>query len=196
MSPARLLCLVAIMLSGCAGAVHTVEPATEADRLAWANRLFAERPATVVLADGRRQPVESLRVAPDTTTWIDPATREIIAVSTFEIEAVEQQNPARSSRRLMRRGAVVGAVAIGLLGVVTGYDAGTCLYWCSEPTGGERLGGALIFGAAGAVTGVPLGLWGGAVASVPSDKTERFVLGPFPPLEARANEPAVSNRAP
>ena len=175
----RLLAL-ALVLSGCAGARYSVDPAGEPEDLAWANNLFASRATVVVLTDGTAYDATALRLEADTTTWIDPATQSLLAVPTSAVLEVERRDGNRSFRRIVRRGVVGGAIVSGTLFAVAGYESGGCLFLCgSEPPGmSDRLEGAAAFGAVGALGGAFYGmLYGGAVGLV-SSPTERFEVDP------------------
>lgn len=197
----RLVALAAVLvLTGCAGATHTLAPAADAERLAWANRLFGDQPAVVVLADGTARDADGLRIAPDTTTWVDPVTHDLRAVPTATVAQVDRRDPKRASRRLAGRGALVGAAAGVVLGAVGGYEfAEACFFTCPQPTTAEREGSAAAFSVAGALSGAFFGTFGAAVTGMFSEKTERFIFLPGmgrSVLETPANGGSGPNRAP
>lgn len=206
-SLSRSIALAAVVLSGCAGASHSLDPAADADRLAWANQLFGERSSVVILTDGTAYDAEALRLAPDTTTWLDPVTRALVAVPTSALAAVERRDGKRSSQRIMRQGAVAGAVAGTILGMVGGNAFSECFITCREPTVAQRSAYIVAGGASGALGGLLAGAYGGILTGMVSSPTERFVLTPAAggtrqPLgaggsvEAPANGAGPPNRAP
>ena len=158
MSP-QLLALV-LAVSGCAGSVQAVGP----DALADANRQWAGRTVTVVLADGTTRPAAALRVEPDSAFWVDPATGGLRSVATAEVATVERRDRARSTLRTAGAGALagalVGAVSGGLLCPRFGCSAGDVAGLVVPPAIGGTAWGAL----------------GGALA----DRPDRFVFAPSP----------------
>lgn len=200
----RVFLIGALALTGCVGARHTIDPASEAERLAWANRLFSERPAVVVLTDGTAYDAQALRLATDITTWVDPASRQLLAIPTSAIAVVERRDKTRAMERAARRGAGGGAITLGLLGAAAGYESGGCFLFCDgSPTRSERAGALVLWGAGGAMTGAVYGLFVGTVAGIFSSPTEQVVLAPSAtvgaPLvrvEADANGEEAPNRAP
>ncbi|MGB3542102.1 hypothetical protein [Rubrivirga sp.] len=173
----RLLALLA--LSGCAAASHSVDPALEGDRLAWANALFASRPTTVVLEDRTRHDATALRLEADTTTWIDPATQDLVSVPTSSVLEVERRDAGRAGNRIVVRGAVTGASVGGAAGAVAGYQSDGCLsFSCGPPSAIARLTFGAVVGVSGAVVGAIGGATGGIVTGWFSPKTERFEVAP------------------
>ena len=67
----------------------------------WAalNQRLAGRDAVVVLTDGTAYDAAALRVGPDSTTWVDPATQALLAVPTWAIAEVERRDRARARDR-------------------------------------------------------------------------------------------------
>ena len=155
----RLL-LTALVLTGCAGSTHTVRP----DALADANRQWAGRAVTVVLADRTAHPAEALRVDRDSATWVDPATGALRSAATAEVATVERRDRTRSALRTAGVGALVGtlagAVSGGLLCPRFGCSTGNVVGLVVRP----------------AISGTAWGALGGALANRP----DRFVLPPRP----------------
>lgn len=177
--PGRILWSCALLvLSGCAGTRHTIDPASDAERLAWANRLFEARPSVVVLTDGTAYDAHALRLAPDTSTWVDPATRQLLAIPTSAIAVVERSDRRRAMERGVGRGAASGALTGGLLGAIGGYSSGSCLFCSRPPTASERAEGGLVFGIGGALVGAGYGAAIGVVTGLVASPTETFVVTP------------------
>lgn len=181
----RLLLLsAALLLSGCA-ATHSV---AADDDFAALNARLAGRDAVLVLTDGTAYDASALRVGPDSTTWIDPATQALLAIPTYAIAEIERRDRQRTLTRGVRLGGLSGAAAGGTLGVVAGYSSGGCLVFCGgEPTTGDRLRGAGGFGLGGAALGLIYGAVFGGAAGLLGDSAERFRFDVPPPP---ASEPA------
>lgn len=169
-----LLAVLAAVVSGCA-ATHAVAPGDD-----WAalNQRLAGRDAVVTLTDGTAYAAAALRVGPDTTTWVDPASQALLAIPTWAIAEVERRDRARTLRRAVRLGATGGAAVGGALGVAAGAETGGCLILCGNapPSVGDRVEAAVLFGAGGAAVGVIYGTLYGALAGVVVDAAERFVF--------------------
>ena len=178
-----LLGLVA--LTGCTGLRQTLDP-SEADGLAVANRRFAERPATVVLATGERAPAQALRVAPDTTTWVDPETGALRTVATADVVEVRRSDPARARRRFVRQQVVVGAVLGALGGAVVGdLFARGFPFGDADASVGRRAAGVAVGGTVGSGMGAVQGAVVGAIYSPTASTLDRYVLvPPRPPAPA------------
>jgi hypothetical protein len=70
------------------------------------NETLAGQRVDVTLRNGRLMPALSLVVNADSTTWIDPDSRDLVSVSTAEVATVEH--------RSRRNGLVQGALIAGL----------------------------------------------------------------------------------
>ena len=185
-----LLAVLAALVSGCA-ATHSVRPA---DDFAALNARLAGRDAVVVLTDGAAYDASALRVAPDTTTWVDPRTQALLAIATSDIAEIERRDRSRAIRRSVRVGALGGAAVGGTLGAAAGFDSGGCLVFCTgEVTAGDQVQGAFAFGVAGAAVGFVYGAIYGALAGVVVDSAERFVVE-VPPGGGAAPAPAAEGR--
>ncbi len=175
-----LSALATLVLSGCAATTYTVGPDLESDRLAWANALFASKPTVIVLTDGTSYDATALRLEADTTTWVDPSTQNLVAIPTSAVLEVERRDRGRMVRRIVSTGTVGGAMGVGAVFAVAGFEAGGCWIFCgaTPPTVGERVSGAATWGTAGVLTGAFYGLVSGAIVSVVSSPTERFRVAP------------------
>lgn len=152
----RLLLASALVLAGCAGSVQTVDPASPA-----ALRALAERDVDVHLADGRVRPARGLRVAADTTSWVDRETGALVRVATADVAEVRRRDRARWARRVAGR----TALAAGVAGLALGAAAGATLDDDRLSPAAAAIGTAsvaVMYGTAG-------GALGGAVAA-PQDR--------------------------
>ena len=162
---ARLALAFVLVLSGCAGAVRTVEPAAGLAAVATA---VAGRTATLVLRDGSEHRGRSLALAPDTVSWADADTGERLLAPTAALAEVRLYNRGRSAARTAGAGVVVG-VGLGML-IGSGVCDGDCL--------GLDLAVSAVYAGVGAMGGAVWGAIGGASANRP----DRYVL-------ARPGEP-------
>ena len=170
---------VLVALSGCNAALRTVPLADPAR----ANHQLAGRAVTVVLATGEAVPAQAVRVAPDSTSWFDPATGALVSVPTASVAEVQHRDRRRTRLRAVRRGGIAGAVAGGLLGAVFGYNAGD---WIE----GTQAQDTVIAGLVAAVWGAGYGAGGGVVVGSLSSPTDRYVIrpAPSPPADTTASE--------
>lgn len=180
------------VFTGCAGARHTLHLGDTAQ----ANRQFAGRAVTVVLTTGAAYPAEALRFAPDSTSWVDPGTGDLLSAPTSGIFEIRHRDRRRAVGRATGRTAIGGAIGGGIALGLAGYDSGGCLIFCSgEPTSGERAEAAVVFGLTGALLGAAEGAVLGLIVGAVSDPTDTFVVQA--PVEGRgettqAGEPAPS----
>jgi len=75
---------------------------------------------TLTLQTGESVSAQSVSVAPDMTTWIDPATGDVRSVPTREVATVRFDNRGRGALEGLGWGAAIGAVAGVLVGAVDG----------------------------------------------------------------------------
>lgn len=170
-----LTALLLSVLTGCAGGLHTIR----LDNVADANREFAGRPVTVVLTTGLAYPAESLRFAPDSTSWVEPFTGDLVSAPTSAISEIRHRDRGRAVGRGAKRGAIVGSVSGAVLFGAIGYDSGGCLVFCDRtPTSGERADATVAFGLFGSVVGAGYGALYGLVVGALSDPTDTFVVEP------------------
>src|SRR5690606_33885523 len=107
-----LIILIATILAGC-GSVRTVQTEDQASIVASrVNRAMSGKLARVHMHDGTKVYAVGIRVAPDSTTWLDPQGVNYVSVGT---DQVHQITLARAGQ-----GALVG---LGV-GVVTGVATG------------------------------------------------------------------------
>ena len=176
-----LLLLLALAASGCASFTHAVDLADPSR----ANADFAGRDATVILTDGAEYDAVSLRLEPDTTTWVDPGSGQLLAIPTSAVAVVQRRDRGRAVWRTARNGALVGAAVGAVLGGIVGNEFVGAF---GQPTTSERASGVAFFGV---VFGVGAGIEGGvigALAGLVVDPTERYVVEPAP-LAAPAGGP-------
>ncbi len=95
--------LLAGVVTGC---TSTQSVSSDTAGLARANQTLAGRTVTLHLSDGRRVAAQSLRLAPDTTSWIDPATGALQRAATADVRVAERVRRGR--------GAWQGALITGL----------------------------------------------------------------------------------
>ncbi|WP_412069533.1 hypothetical protein [Rubrivirga sp. IMCC43871] len=176
-----LLLAAALLLSGCA-ATHSV---AGDDDFAALNDRLAGRDAVLVLTDGTAYDATALRVGPDSTTWIDPATQALLAIPTYAIAEVERRDRQRTLFRGVRIGSLSGVAVGGAMGAIAGFESGGCVIFCGgDPTMGDRLKGAAGFGLGGAAVGLVYGAIFGGAAGLVSDSAERFRFDIAPPTAA------------
>ena len=155
----RIKLLVLLTLSICVGCSHseTLQFA-EAGRLAQFNAEAADRAATVTLLSGGEYAARALQVAPDSTSWLNPESNEVVSVPTYDVADVRFRNHGRGAVN----GLVGGAVGAGLFGFLIGLASGSepepCLLFC---TAGEK---ATALGVGFGLFGGVLGLIGGAAS--------------------------------
>ncbi len=172
----RLAVLVFLSgLTGCAGARHTVHLGDVAE----ANRQFAGRAVTVVLTTGAAYPAEGLRVAADSTSWVEPVTGDFVSTPTSGISEIRHRDRGRAVGRSVGRGAIGGAIGGAVAFGAVGYDSGGCIVFCSgEPSPGQRMEAAVGFGLFGAAVGAGQGALYGLVVGALSDPVDTFVIEP------------------
>ncbi len=167
-----VLLVVAFALTGCAGSVQTLRPATD---LAEARRQLDGQSTEVYLRDGRIRAAHALRVDADTTSWVDPQTAAFVRVPTSSIVEVRRTDRRGSVRRAAARGAVAAGLVGAVLGGIAGYDGFNLCFWgpCEPPSTGERIRGAavgaLAVGGIGATYGTAVGALFGTVGA-PEDR--------------------------
>jgi hypothetical protein len=180
MFPFPLLLLILLALIGCRS-TRPIEGSSPY-RFAALNAQGVRQTAVVSLVDGRQERARALRMAPDSTSWIDAGTRSVRSVATAEVAAVRFTDRGR--------GALQGGTAAMVLGVGVGFAVrppkSSCLYDTVEEAFACSIvevsmvrpirwalpvAGALVGGAAGAVLGAVVG----------SHRTYRIAHSPAPP---------------
>lgn len=151
------LLMVGIWLTGCS---HTRTFDTDVPKKRTTVNAHADREkARVGVVGGKHFSARSLHVAPDMTTWIDPATGESRSVPTAEVVSIEFRNRLRGTIEGLGIGLVVGAGLGALLGAAT-YEEPPPDEWCflaCTPSDSAVLGAAFL-GAGGTVLGGLIGL--------------------------------------
>jgi len=169
-----LVALTVLALTGC---THTHQ-VTRAEYKA--EQPCQSRRCTVALENGDRFPSMSLRIDPDSTSWIDPRTDALRKVSTAEVVEV---------RRIQRKRAARGGLVLGLasgvvLGAATGYlverskppAEKICSFRCYTPERHDVTTGMVI----GSLSGSALGLLIGGIRG----NREVYRFEPLPPAAA------------
>jgi hypothetical protein len=175
-----LLFLILLALTGCRS-TRPIEGSSPY-RFVALNAEGSRQTAVVSLADGRQERARALRVAPDSTSWIDPGTRSVRSVATADVAAVRFTDRSRGALQggaaAMALGAVAG-LAIGLSRPSCPYDTVEDAVFCGitelvAPKEALALALALTGGLGGGVAGAVLG------AAVGSQRTYRIVQPPAP----------------
>ena len=137
------------LLSGCTTALPasgTLAPGPALPRADINGRALRSE-ATLTLATGESVAARALHVAPDLATWLDPDSGRLHSAATADIIAVRVAD--RRSRTV--RGAVLGAIAGGLVGLGVGA------LWESVEGGDAAaeglVGGTLVGAGVGALLG-------------------------------------------
>lgn len=160
--PARaLVLLVALALTGCAG-LRSSTQIVAPDRLDIAAAEVAGGSGLLSLADGTRYRVESLRIDPDTTSWIDPVTGALRLVATPSVAQFE----ARDRRQALFRGAGLGALAGAAVGAALGLSV--CADFGCDDAATAVVGVGTVGAAAGA-------FWGGVLGAA-TDPVDRWMF--------------------
>ena len=158
-----LVLLAALAVAGCASSTRTVDPANPAG----ANAHFAGRTVRVVLTDGAWHDADALRLGPDTTTWVDPGSRQWVAVPTAAVATVEHRDRRRAARRGVLRGVVLGSLVTVLAASLLEFGSGDGLL-----SGPPTAGGYAKAAGFGAAAGAAAGALGGALY----DRPDRYCL--------------------
>jgi hypothetical protein len=141
------LLLLIVSAAGCTTTTPLKVNANEGDELTGLSEEFRGEGISVVLTDGRVFPAIGLHLAPDSTSWFDPAG-ELVVVETTEIASI---------RRVDRdRGRLQGAG----LGTLMGMALGGTFMLRSFKNQDMIVGAHLAFGAGalmGAIPGLILG---------------------------------------
>ena len=154
-----LLTIVVVWLNGC---THTRTFDVAVPEMRTEVNARAERgTARITFYGGDTLWVHSLHVAPDVTTWIDPATDEAGSAPTAEVGSIRFTNRGRGALEGLGLGLVLGAGAGALVGTITYEDpsqrAGDlCFFWCTRSE--STTSGAVVFGTIGTVVGGVIGL--------------------------------------
>jgi hypothetical protein len=109
----------------------------------------ARRKVTVGLADGRELDAQGLVLSPDSTSWLDPDTEDLMTVGTAEIATVRMVDRGRGAGEGLGLGVLTGALTGAVVGLV---------YLSEEYYLGYNVGvGAGAFGVAGLFVGPLVG---------------------------------------
>lgn len=181
-----LITVVAILLvasAGCSSSktVTTDDPST-GQRLSEINARAASKPARITLRDGTDLKVRALRIDPDSASWLDSETHDVVSVATHEITDVAFTDHGQGAVKGLLFGALSTGLVLGGLGLASGDDPpcsrGT--WFCFRYTAEEK---ASMLGVAGAATGGLVGLITGALsgqrdtyhieATIPTGSSER-----------------------
>ena len=143
------------LLSGCATARPASEPLGSGPPLPRAdvNGRAHRSEARLTLATGESVAARALHVAPDLTTWLDPASGRLRSAPSADVLAVRFV----SRHRRTVRGAVIGC----LVGAVVGLGAGALI---ESVEGGDA---AVVGLVGGTVVGAGLGALLGRASSAP-----------------------------
>ncbi len=148
------------MLIGC---IHnyTVRPTSSAD-YASLNQHALRQQAIVTLLDGRAFYADKLQFAPDSTSWLDPNTRSVMAVHTTKVSDVRFVRRGRGALEGLGIGLLGGVLTGALIGLAGGdepEDFG-CLPVCTAKA--KAFFGGITFGAIGGLIGLPIGAMAGS----------------------------------
>ena len=143
--------LLAVLLAGCASTQPA--PLSSPEGRAEVNARAEGRVAFVHVEGERRHEGRSLRVGPDTTTWVDRLTGEPRSAPTAALSSVAVLRGETGVRVL--KGAAIGTITGGLLGVLLGATDGDGWFSFDPAPAGAlgALGGSFYGGLAGLVTG-------------------------------------------
>lgn len=130
-----------LVLTGCSS-TRTLTPGSEG--LGGAD--LADTTVRIALADGTSARGLSISVLPDTTSWIDPASRELVRVPTVDVVRVTEVSRGKG---LVQGALISGLTTAAVVGVLAYADA-------DEQDAGDRL-----------VFGLGIGTVYGALATVP-----------------------------
>lgn len=134
----------------------------------------AERGLSVLqLRSDERIQARSVHVAPDVTTWIDPATGTTESISTSELEAIRFKSRGRGVLEGLGLGLAIGAGVGAVLGAVSGATDEGGLIDLTPAEG--ALVGSVAFGGVGVGVGGLAGLERGSrtVYIVPAPARDR-----------------------
>jgi hypothetical protein len=127
------------------------------------NQLAAKYRAYVIMTKGNYKIAEKLHIAPDTTSWIDPANQQAVMVPTRDICRIIFERPGKGAAE----GLGIGAVSSAFTGIVFGYIFGYTreddedeLFHTAED---RAIVGSVVFGVYGAVLGAGIGALAGAL---------------------------------
>lgn len=154
---------VGLLLTGCTH-TRTFDIASSNARTELNARAEGET-TTLTLRTGESVSARSVSVAPDMTTWIDPATGDVRSVSTREVATVRFDNRGRGALEGLGWGAAIGAGAGVLVGAVSG---------ATDDNEGESIevySSSESAGLAAIVLGVTGGLVGTAVGTIRQRRT-------------------------
>lgn len=151
------------------------------------NERAAKHDATVILAGGETLQAASLRIDGDSTSWLDPDTREARTTETSAIEKVEFRSSGRGALNGLGIGILTGGGALALLGLAEGDDTCPPGRWCFFQWTAEEKAG--LYGVTGGVLGGLAGLLIGAAVG----RTDSYVMTQLD-LEAPATaaKPAIT----
>jgi hypothetical protein len=150
----RMMALVATLLLAACTHRYSIEMGNEIDHRPIVRK--SEKGAVkVTLADGTRERAKKIRFGADSVSWTDPLTGNSRVLSHGEVQQFMTVSHGRGAIEGLGAGIGMG-VALGLMwGVAEGNEAPGEFF--SFTAGQYALVGALIFGSAGGIVGLPIG---------------------------------------
>ncbi|MEP0547940.1 MAG: hypothetical protein ABJF88_13480 [Rhodothermales bacterium] len=148
---AKAAWLLALLLSGCAHTIPFDNGAPE-ERAAVNERAKGQQ-ATVTLRDGQRLQADALRIATDSTSWLEPEARQVRTVATGGIESISFPTGGRHAGE----GFAIGFGSGAALGYVVGLSTYEGPDIVISSRGDSALAGALLFAGLGGLTGLLIG---------------------------------------
>lgn len=127
----------------------------DAESLKHLNERTADRVATVIMNRGVSLPAQSLLMAADSTSWLDPSSGSVMSVKTSEIAGVRFEDRGRGAVTGLIAGVTVGT----LLGVMAGLleSQGSGFLGDPSPAGEAILRNGATLGGIGGLIGLTIG---------------------------------------
>lgn len=158
-----------LVLAGCTHTkvFNTNSPNARAD----INQRAEQTSATIIVSNRRRIETESLHIAPDVVTWIDPVSGEMGASPTSDLTSVRFRSGGRGALEGLglgfAAGAVTGALILGIAVATDDYSGSGSggLGGVNISMEGAVAGGALLGAIPGSVIGLIIG-WSSGSSSV------------------------------
>jgi hypothetical protein len=148
-----LFLMLTPMLVGCTHN-YTVRP-TRSEHYASLNQHALRKQAIVTLMDGKKFHADKLRFAPDSTSWVDPNTRRVIAVQTTEVSDVRFVRRGAGALEGLGLGLLGGALTGAIIGFADGDDPPeSFLSFTAEE---KAVIGGVLLGGVGGLLGLPIG---------------------------------------
>lgn len=164
----RLRALPLLLLLALSSGCTHYRDVNSAESLATVNTESQTHTTAIRLVSGEFSYVRGLRMASDSTTWVNPKTDRLVSVPTTAVRAVVITDRRRGGRKGLGRGFLIFG-GIGAAGV--GHSCrGEEVFISCEPGEGALLG-ALLFGIPGSLISGLVGLAVGdrTIYSVPAD---------------------------